>query len=61
MSKRHVAAAVLAILCTTSVFAAPNDDTPRSSPFDRALQRVIRVIRHIVQPLDMDGISPPHP
>jgi hypothetical protein len=60
MNKRHIATAVLVILCSTTIFAAPRTE-PQSSPFSRALDRIVRVIKHIVQPLDDISASPPHP
>ena len=60
MKKRHIATAVLVILCSTTVFAAPRNE-PQSSPFFRILDRLVNVIKHIVQPLDDISVSPPHP
>jgi len=60
MKKRHLAIAVLVILCSTTVFAAPRND-PQSSPFARTLDRLVQVIKHIVHPLDDISVSPPHP
>lgn len=59
MMKRSIATAVLVILCSTSVFAAPRNESssPRSGVFDR----IVRIIKHIVQPLDDISASPPHP
>jgi hypothetical protein len=59
MKKRHIATAVLVILCSTTIFAAPRIE-PQSS-FSRTFDRIVRVIKHIVQPLDDIGVSPPHP
>jgi hypothetical protein len=60
MKKRHIATAVLVILCSTTVFAAPRSE-PQPSSFFRALDRIVHVIKHIVQPLDDIIVSPPHP
>jgi len=60
MKKRHIAAAVLVILCSTAVFAAPRSE-PEPSLFFRTLDRLVHVIKHIVQPLDNISVSPPHP
>ncbi|HEV7484405.1 MAG TPA: hypothetical protein VGQ65_01890 [Thermoanaerobaculia bacterium] len=60
MKKRHFAIAVLVILCSTTVFAAPRND-PQSSPFARTFDRLVQVINHIVHPLDDISASPPHP
>jgi uncharacterized protein YggT (Ycf19 family) len=59
MKKRHIATAVLVILCSTTIFAAPRNEP--QSPFSNALDRIVRVIKHIVQPLDDISVSPPHP
>jgi hypothetical protein len=59
MKKRHLAIAVLVILCSTTVFAAPRND--QSSPFARTFDRLVQVIKHIVHPLDDISASPPHP
>jgi hypothetical protein len=60
MKKRHIATAVLVVLCSTGVFAAPRNE-PQSSPVSRALDRLVQIIKHIVQPLDDISASPPHP
>jgi|GEM_PF-3315723 len=60
MRKRHVAIAILVILCSTTVFAAPKSE-PQPSQFFQALDRIVHVIKHIVQPLDNISVSPPHP
>ena len=60
MKKRHIATAALVILCSTTVFAAPRNES-QSSPFSRVLDRIVHVIKHIVQPLDDISVSPPHP
>jgi hypothetical protein len=57
--KRSIATAVLVILCSTSVFAAPRNEP--SSPGSGVLNRIVRIIKHIVQPLDDIIVSPPHP
>jgi hypothetical protein len=59
MKKRHLAIAVLVVLCSTTVFAAPRNEP--SSPFTRTLNRLVQVINHIVHPLDDISVSPPHP
>jgi hypothetical protein len=59
MKKHHLATAVLVILCSTTIFAAPRSEP--QSPFSGMFDRIVRVIKHIVQPLDDFGISPPHP
>ena len=41
MKKRHLAIAVLVILCSTTVFAAPGND--QSSPFARTFDRLVPV------------------
>jgi hypothetical protein len=59
MNKRHVAIAVLMMLFSSGLFAAPpNDDSPRGM-FGRAIQKIVREIKRAIQPLD--GLSPPHP
>ena len=59
MTKRSIATAVLVILCSTSVFAAPRNDP--SSPHSGVLDRIASIIKHIVHPLDDISASPPHP
>jgi uncharacterized protein YggT (Ycf19 family) len=60
MRKRHIAAAVLVILCSTSIFAAPRSE-PQPSLFFQTLDRLVNVVKHIVHPLDDISVSPPHP
>jgi len=60
MKKRHIAIAVLVILCSTTLFAAPKSE-PQESLFSRALDRLVHVIKHIAQPFDAISVSPPHP
>jgi len=60
MKKRHIATALLVILCSTTVFAAPRNE-PQPSLFFWAIDKFVHVIKHIVQPLEDISASPPHP
>lgn len=60
MKKRHIATAVLVTLCSTTIFAAPRNE-PQKSSFFGTIDRLVHVIKHIVQPLENITISPPHP
>lgn len=60
MRKRHLAIAILVILCSTTVFAAPKSE-PQPSQFFQTLDRLAHVIKHIVHSLDQISVSPPHP
>jgi len=57
--KRSIAIAVLVVLCSTSVFAAPKTDP--SSPNSGVINRIVRIIKHVILPLDDIIWSPPHP
>jgi hypothetical protein len=59
MMKRLIATAVLVIVCSTSVFAAPRIEP--QSPFSRILDRIAGVVKHIIHPLEDISASPPHP
>lgn len=56
--KTRAAALALAVVVSTSLFAAPKDDSPRG-PIDRAIAKIVRVVKHILHP--QDDLTPPHP
>lgn len=55
----RIAALLLVVSMAAPAFAASRDTSP-VDPFDRAISRIVRIIRHLI-PLDLIGIDPPKP
>jgi hypothetical protein len=55
--KRYLTTAALLLVLATSTLAQDRQD-PRPNA-ESLLHRIIRVIKHVIEPLDQ--VSPPHP